>query len=91
MSDESRDNTTALMTGASSGIGKEIAKRLLAEGFTVYVAACRVEKMRDLEELGASALEMEITKVEDIIRVVDLTAAECGGVDVLINNADFGL
>jgi len=54
--------TTALVTGASSGIGKETAKKLVLEGYVVYAAARRVEKMRDLEELGAVALPMDITK-----------------------------
>ena len=41
----------ALVTGASSGIGKETGTRLLLEGFVVYVAARRIEKMEDLREL----------------------------------------
>lgn len=80
----------ALVTGASSGIGKEIAKKLLQDGLTVYVAARRVEKMQDLESLGATALEMDITKDEDIIRVVEQISQENGGVNVLVNNAGFG-
>lgn len=82
---------TVLITGASSGIGKATAKQLLAEDYTVYVAARRVEKMRDLEELGATALEMDITREEDIRAVVDRITAEQGGIDVLINNAGFGM
>ncbi len=80
----------ALVTGASSGIGKEIAKKLLQDGLIVYVAARRVEKMQDLESLGATALKMDITQDEDINQAVEQITQESGGVDVLVNNAGFG-
>ena len=41
--------STALVTGASSGMGKSIAKRLIADGYLVYVAARSIDKMKDLE------------------------------------------
>lgn len=82
---------TILITGASSGIGKEASKQLLDEGYTVYVAARRLEKMRDLEALGATALAMDVTKEDDVTAAVDSIRAERGGVDVLVNNAGFGL
>ncbi|MEM9829712.1 MAG: oxidoreductase [Bacteroidota bacterium] len=80
----------ALVTGASSGIGKEIAKKLLQDGLTVYVAARRVEKMQDLESLGATALKMDITQDEGINQAVEQITQESGGVDILVNNAGFG-
>lgn len=82
---------TALVTGASSGMGKEIAKRLLKDGFRVYVAARHVEKMADLATLGARTLRLDISKEEQIKAAVDTILAEAGGVDVLVNNAGFGL
>ena len=82
---------TVLITGASSGIGEETAKKLLEQGYTVYVAARRLEKMRGLEDLGATALEMDITRDEDIVAAVDRITAEQGGIDILINNAGFGM
>jgi NAD(P)-dependent dehydrogenase (short-subunit alcohol dehydrogenase family) len=82
---------TALVTGASSGMGKEIAKRLLADGYRVYVAARQVEKMAELRQLGAHPLKMDIAKDDDIRAAVDTVLAETGGVDVLVNNAGFGL
>ncbi len=81
---------TVLVTGASSGMGKETAKKLLADGYTVYVAARRVERMADLEQLGATAIAMDISKDEDIVAAVEKITAESGGIDVLINNAGFG-
>lgn len=82
---------TVLVTGASSGIGKETAKTLLAHGYAVYVAARRVDRMSELEQLGATALAMDITNDEDIVAAVKRITAERGGIDVLINNAGFGM
>ncbi|NER35696.1 MAG: SDR family NAD(P)-dependent oxidoreductase [Oscillatoria sp. SIO1A7] len=85
------NNKVALVTGASSGIGKEIAKQLLEDGLVVYVAARRLEKMKDLEALGAIALKMDITKEEDIQYVVEEIKKSNGGIDVLINNAGYAI
>jgi NAD(P)-dependent dehydrogenase (short-subunit alcohol dehydrogenase family) len=82
---------TALVTGASSGMGKEIAKRLIKDGFQVFVAARHVEKMDDLVRLGARSLRMDIAKEADIRATVDTILSEVEGVDVLVNNAGFGL
>lgn len=81
----------ALVTGASSGIGKAVAERLLKDGYAVYVAARRVDQMADLEKQGAIALKMDITKEEDVQAVVERITADHGGLDVLVNNAGFGL
>lgn len=81
----------ALVTGASSGMGKETAKRLLAAGYTVYVAARRRALMDELAALGAIPLTMDITQDADIRQAVATIEAGHGAVDVLINNAGFGL
>ena len=71
---------TALVTGASSGMGKATAKKLLEKGHTVYVAARRVDQMRDLEELGAIVLAMDITKAGDVVAAFDrITSDHAGG------------
>ncbi|GAA1583829.1 oxidoreductase [Kribbella sancticallisti] len=80
--------TTVLVTGASSGMGKATAVQLLRDGYTVYAAARRVEQMRDLEELGATVVAVDVTREDDLVRLVDGIG---GGVDVLVNNAGFGL
>ena len=82
---------TVLVTGASAGIGKATAETLLEAGYTVYAAARRVENMRDLEDLGAVALEMDVTNEEDLAAGVERISEEQGGVDILVNNAGFGL
>lgn len=82
---------TALVTGASSGMGKAIAKRLITDGYKVYVAARQVDKMDDLARLGARPLSMDISRDDEIQAAVQTILTEAGGVDVLVNNAGFGL
>ena len=82
---------TVLITGASSGIGKETARQLIREGYLVYAAARRLEKMADLQAIGGIPLQMDITREEDIQAVVSRIEQDRGGIDILINNAGFGL
>ncbi|MBR1126997.1 oxidoreductase [Bradyrhizobium iriomotense] len=86
-----RSKKTALVTGASSGMGKEIARRLIKDGFQVFVAARHVDKMDDLVKLGARSLRMDISSEADIQAAADAILREVDGVDVLVNNAGFGL
>lgn len=86
-----QEKKTALVTGASSGMGKAIAHRLIQDGYQVYVAARSIDKMEDLAELGAQPLRMDISRDEDIVAGVNTILAQTGGVDVLVNNAGFGL
>lgn len=82
---------TALVTGASSGMGKSIARRLIADGYLVYVAARNTGNMADLAQLGAVPVKMDITRDADILAAVALITEKSGGVDVLVNNAGYGL
>ena len=80
-----------LITGASSGMGREAAILLAYGGHTVYAGARRADRMDDLTEHGITPVEMDVSKGGDnelaVRRIVD---AE-GRIDVLINNAGFGL
>ena len=82
---------TVLVTGASSGIGAATVVRLVEDGYTVYAAARRLDRMRSLEEPGARVLQMDVTSEEDVRMVMDRIKAEEGGIDVLVNNAGFAL
>lgn len=80
----------ALVTGASSGIGKAIAERLIEDGLTVIVAARSYDKMADLETRGAHRLRLDVTNEESIQNVVSEILNTYGAVDILVNNAGFG-
>ena len=90
MSDVKTSKLVALVTGASSGMGKEIARQLLADGYVVYTAARRVEKMADLEKQGAIPIKMDITNEDDVVNLVEKIKQQHAGVDILVNNAGFG-
>lgn len=59
-----------LITGASAGIGKETAKLLAQNGYTVYAAARRLDKMKDLEPLGIKILSMDVTDEASMVKGV---------------------
>lgn len=80
-----------LITGASSGIGKVTALQLLQEGHIVYGAARRVDLMNDLLEAGGHVLPLDMTLEESIVNVVKIIIKEQGRIDVLVNNAGYGL
>ncbi|MAE57785.1 MAG: short-chain dehydrogenase/reductase [Halobacteriovorax sp.] len=80
-----------LITGASSGMGKTTAIDLIKKGHIVYGAARRIDRMRELEELGGYALKMNITDELSVKEVVDHIIKKHGRIDVLWNNAGFGL
>lgn len=80
-----------LITGASSGIGKASALRLIKEGHIVYGAARRVDQMQDLVEAGGHAIAMDVTVESEIIACVQEIKSAHGTIDVLINNAGYGL
>jgi len=79
-----------LITGASSGIGKESARLLINKGYTVYAAARRIEKMSDLQTLGVKLIELDITNDGSIQNAVSKIISAEQRIDVLVNNAGYG-
>lgn len=85
-----------LITGASSGIGRAIAQRLAEAGANVALAARHREK---LERVAASlpagtqslVIPTDVSKEEDVARAVEETAKAFGSLDVLVNNAGYGI
>jgi NAD(P)-dependent dehydrogenase (short-subunit alcohol dehydrogenase family) len=90
MADSKPETKVALVTGASAGIGKAIVRRLLHDGWRVYGAARRLEKMEDIRSEGAEILSLDVTDDDSLRAAVrDLLAAE-GRIDALVNNAGYG-
>lgn len=79
-----------LITGASAGIGKATAIHLAQHGYTVYGAARRVDKLKELESFGILPVSLDVTKEESITACVDGILSNAGRIDILVNNAGFG-
>jgi NAD(P)-dependent dehydrogenase (short-subunit alcohol dehydrogenase family) len=84
------DNPVTLVTGASSGMGKDFALRLIAEGHTVYAAARRTERMGDIAAAGGVTLALDVTDDASMVEAVARIVREQGRIDVLVNNAGYG-
>lgn len=80
----------ALVTGASSGIGKSTVTQLLNDGYIVYGAARRLEKMTDLNAAGAHILSMDVTDDKSMVDGINTIIAQQGRLDILVNNAGYG-
>jgi short-subunit dehydrogenase len=83
-------NKVVLITGASTGIGKETAIFLAKNGYTVYGAARRTDKMKELEPVGIHTLSMDVTNEESMVRGIQQIITVEGHIDILVNNAGFG-
>ena len=81
---------TALVTGASSGIGEATALKLHELGFTVYGAARRTDRLEQLAQRGVKPLAMDVTDDESMRAGVERIVAETGRIEVLVNNAGYG-
>lgn len=80
-----------LVTGASSGMGKDGAMRLIREGHIVYGAARRITQMQDLCQSGGYAIEMDVTCPESVKAAVNRIVREQGRIDILWNNAGYSV
>ena len=85
------ESKVILLTGASSGIGFQTAEYLAKQGHKVYGAARRVEQMEALKPLGVVPLMLDLTQEASIAEAVAHVIAREKRIDVLINNAGYGL
>ncbi|MEV6424694.1 glucose 1-dehydrogenase [Streptomyces sp. NPDC051662] len=87
------DNKTALVTGASTGIGLAIARRFAAEGATVYLTGRReAELEKAVEQIGVRAIGVrsDVSKLDDLDRLFAEITERSGRLDIVVANAGVG-
>ncbi len=86
-------NKVWLITGCSTGFGRELAKLVLSLGYKVGVASRETKDVKDIVEQfphTAIALKLDVTQLQEIKDAVSKTKSTFGTIDVLINNAGIG-
>ncbi|MFJ8313380.1 MULTISPECIES: SDR family NAD(P)-dependent oxidoreductase [unclassified Streptomyces] len=87
------DNKTALVTGASTGIGLAIARRFAAEGATVYLTGRRKAELENaVEQIGdhAIGIRSDVSKLDDLDRLFAEITERSGRLDIVVANAGVG-
>src|ERR1700747_2140462 len=91
-----------LITGTSSGFGRLIAETLARKGFHIFAtmrntktrnaaAARELEELAQQESLNLQVLELDVTQDSSVEQAVNEVVAKCGRIDVLVNNAGYGI
>ncbi len=81
---------TVLITGCSSGIGRETARAFLAEDWCVYATARNPADIETLGDAGCRIATLDVTDPDDVERVVDRIIDDEGHLSCLVNNAGYG-
>lgn len=80
-----------LITGGSSGLGYETAKQLISKGAKVIINGRNKTNLEAAaKKLGAVSIAGDVSKEEDVMRMIETTVKEFGSFNVLINNAAYG-
>ncbi len=81
-----------LITGASSGIGKETVKLFQTKGWKVAATMRKPEESGDLQQIvDVECFRLDVTDVDSIRSAIDETIAKFGHIDAIVNNAGYGL
>ena len=80
------DKLVAIVTGAGSGIGYETARKLLEKGWEVWDLS-----RRDRAFSGVKHMSCDISNEDRVITAVNLIYSRCGHIDLVVNNAGFGI
>ena len=84
-----------VITGASSGIGKALAKKYAAEGFNLVLAARRIDRLeelrRELSNVEVLPVKTDVTSLDDCKNLIDKAIERFGKIDILINNAGISM
>lgn len=88
-------NRTVFITGASSGIGLELARQFYAQGANVYIIARRADRLEALvRELGPNRIQFsqaDVCQITDLKSAIEQCVKIFGGVDIAVANAGFGV
>src|SRR5580700_5252704 len=88
MNTQNKERQTAIVTGASSGIGLGITRALLEQGYRVVGNSRTISKSKALKASGDLVLvDGDIGKKDTAIRVADAAVRHFGSIDLLVNNA----
>jgi NADP-dependent 3-hydroxy acid dehydrogenase YdfG len=91
------DGDTAVITGASAGIGEATARLLAREGVDLVLGARRLERLEELaaelreEGVAVTPVRTDVTDREQVDALVETAVEEHGGLNALVNNAGIGL
>ncbi len=91
------NNKVAIVTGSSSGIGYETSIALARDGFITYATMRNLQKgnnirsFRDKEELLLKIIKIDVTDDFSVTNAIESIMSESGRIDVLVNNAGYGL
>jgi pyridoxal 4-dehydrogenase len=81
------DDRVAIVTGGAQGIGRAVVDKLAEEGATVVVADVNGEGAESAAPAGGAGMQIDVSKEDDVKRLVDEAVSRFGKLDVLVNNA----